>query len=116
LVQTDKLRVSKRGDYLITSSYAMTFMRVSLAIIISSTIVLVGCVGSASRDSEPNFIQRANVLSKNEYGITIEHSEWGKPIAFRLADEHCASMKKAAVYRGGIMQIGPDMTSSWHCD
>jgi hypothetical protein len=81
-----------------------------------STLLLSGCVGPASRNAEPNGIQRANILSKNEFGITIEHSEWGKPIAFRLADEHCAVFKKAATYRGGVMQIGPDMTSSWRCE
>lgn len=80
------------------------------------SVVLVGCAGPASRDAEPNSIQRAKVLSKNNFGITIEHSEWGKPIAFRLADEHCAAVKKAAIYRGGTMQIGPDMTSSWRCE
>ena len=81
-----------------------------------AVLLIGGCVGPAARDAEPNAIQRAKVLSKNEYGITIEHSEWGKPIAFRMADEHCASVKKAAVYRGGVMQIGPDMTSSWRCE
>ena len=81
-----------------------------------SCTLLAGCVGSASRDAKPNMLQRAKVLSQNEYGITIEHSEWGKPIAFRLADEHCAKYKKVAVYRGGVMQIGPDMTSSWRCE
>ena len=81
-----------------------------------ASVILGGCVGPASRDAEPNAIQRAKVLSKNDWGITIEHSEGGKPIAFRLADEHCASFKKAAIYRGGVMQIGPDMTSSWRCE
>jgi PBP1b-binding outer membrane lipoprotein LpoB len=90
--------------------------RKTIILVIIAAVVLGGCVGSAARDAEPNAIQRAKVLSKNEFGITIEHSEWGKPIAFRLADEHCASVKKAAVYRGGVMQIGPDMTSAWRCE
>jgi len=78
---------------------------------------LAGCAfGPASRDAEPNGIQRAKILSQNDFGITVEHSEWGKPIAFRMADDHCAKFKKAAVYRGGIMQIGPDMTSTWRCE
>lgn len=79
--------------------------------------LIAGCAaGPADRNSQPNSIQRSKILSQNEYGITIEHSEWGKPIAFRQADEHCASMKKAAIYRGGTMQIGPDMTSAWRCE
>lgn len=77
---------------------------------------LSACVGPAKRDSTPNALQRASVLSQNEMGITIEHSEWGKPIAFRMADEHCATFKKSAVYRGGVIQLGPDMTSSWRCE
>lgn len=86
----------------------------------SGCLVLTGCLFltacAASRDAEPNAIQRAKVLSKNEASIVVEHSEWGKPIAFRMADEHCASFKKSAVYRGGVMQLGPDMTSSWRCE
>jgi hypothetical protein len=73
------------------------------------------CVSPASRDSEPNALQRANVLSKNQYGITIQHSEWGRPIAFRIADEHCASLRKAAVYLGSTHGYGPDQTSTWEC-
>lgn len=85
--------------------------------LVSAGVVLSGCsLGPAQRESEPNSIQRAKVLSKNEYGISIEHSEWGKPIAFRLADEHCSTNKKAAVYRGGVVQLGPDMTSTWRCE
>lgn len=91
-------------------------MKNNLILTALAGVVLSGCLGPASRDAEPNAIQRAKVLSKNEFGITIEHSEWGKPIAFRLADEHCASFKRAAIYRGGVMQIGPDMTSSWRCE
>lgn len=77
---------------------------------------LQACAGPADPNAQPNFIQRAKVLSKNQVGITIEHSEWGKPIAFRMADEHCASLGKGATYRGGVMQIGPDMTSTWRCE
>jgi len=91
-------------------------MRSIIASVAFAVFALSGCVGPAERDAEPNAIQRAKVLSKNDFGITIEHSEWGKPIAFRIADEHCATFKKAAIYRGGVMQIGPDMTSSWRCE
>lgn len=86
-------------------------------LILSCALALAGCAfGPASRDSEPNSIQRAKILSQNDYGITIEHSEWGKTIAFRMADDHCGKLKKAAVYRGGTMQIGPDMMSTWRCE
>ena len=91
-------------------------MRFIATSVVIATFTISGCVGPAARDAEPNSIQRAKVLSKNDFGITIEHSEWGKPIAFRLADDHCASLKKAAVYRGGVMQLGPDITSSWRCE
>lgn len=90
-------------------------MCVSVAAAVAA-VLLAGCAGPADRNAQPNSIQRSKVLSQNEFGITIEHSEWGKPIAFRQADEHCATMKKAAVYRGGTMQIGPDMTSAWRCE
>lgn len=87
------------------------------AAVVIAGAFLTGCAaGQADRNAQPNSIQRSKILSQNEYGITIEHSEWGKPIAFRQADEHCASLKKAAIYRGGTMQIGPDMTSTWRCE
>lgn len=82
-----------------------------------AAVVLAGCAaGAADRNAQPNAIQRAKVLSQNTAGIVIEHSEWGKPIAFRLADEHCSTLQKVATYRGGVMQIGPDMTSTWRCE
>jgi len=77
---------------------------------------IFGCLGPASYDSSPNAIQRAEVLSKNEYSITIEHSTWGKKIAFRLADEHCKSLGKIAVYKGSSQQFGPDVISTWSCE
>lgn len=76
--------------------------------------VLTGC--AASRDSAPNMIQRAKVLSQNKNGITVEHSEWGKPIAFRMADEHCDKLNKSATYLGGTTQMGPNMASTWRCE
>lgn len=79
--------------------------------------LMAGCaVGPADRNAEPNNLQRAKILSQNTQGISVEHSEWGKPIAFRMADDHCASMKKVAIYRGAVQGIGPDMTSTWRCD
>ena len=81
-----------------------------------SAVFLTGCAGPAERTSQPNALQRAKVLSQNSAGIVVEHSEWGKPIALRLADEHCGTLKKVATYRGGVMQIGPDMTSTWRCE
>jgi hypothetical protein len=47
--------------------------------------------------------------------FTVTYSSGGKPIAFRLADEHCESMGKAAFYRGATGQYGPDIISSWQC-
>ncbi len=73
-------------------------------------------VGPADRNAQPNGIQRAKILSQSPSGITVEHSEWGKPIAFRIADDHCATMQKTATYRGGVMKIGPDMMSTWKCE
>ena len=89
-------------------------MRAVLVLI--AVFVLAGCAGPAERTAQPNMLQRAKVLSQNSFGIVVEHSEWGKPIAFRLADQHCASLSKVASYRGGVMQIGPDMTSTWRCE
>lgn len=87
----------------------------NLAAIVAACL-LTGCAGPADRNGQPNKLQRAKVLSQNSAGIVIEHSEWGKPIAFRLADEHCAALSKVAIYRGGTMQIGPDMMSTWRCE
>lgn len=84
--------------------------------VIALFVALVAGCASPSSSGQPNFIQRAKVLSQNERSITIEHSELGKPIAFRMADEHCALQKKSAVYMGGSMQRGPDMTSTWRCE
>jgi hypothetical protein len=84
--------------------------------VVAMGVALAGCAGPADRNAQPNAIQRAKVLSSNDASITIEHSEWGRPIAFRLAEEHCAKAKKSAVYRGGVMQMGHDMTSTWRCE
>ncbi len=77
---------------------------------------LTACVGAASYNDKPNSIQRADIISKNKLGITIEHSTWGKKIAFRFADEHCASLGKVAVYKGASKQFGPDVISTWKCE
>jgi hypothetical protein len=80
-------------------------------------LVVAGCaIGPADRNAQPTAVQRVNILSQNAKGIVITHSQWGKPIAFRLADDHCESLNKAAMYRGGTMQLGPDMVSSWYCE
>ncbi|MDA8665453.1 hypothetical protein N9L52_05585 [Litoricolaceae bacterium] len=80
-------------------------------------LVLSGCaIGPANYNDEPNKIQRAEILSKNPKGITIEHSTWGKKIAFRYADEHCQSLKKVAVYQSSSKQYGPDVISTWKCE
>jgi hypothetical protein len=79
-------------------------------------IFLSGCAaGPAEYDDDPNWIQRADVINKNNLGITIEHSSFGKKIAFRLADEHCATIGKLAVYKGASAQYGPDVISTWVC-
>jgi len=81
-----------------------------------TTIFLSGCAaGPADYDDEPTWIQRADIINKNNLGITIEHSNFGKKIAFRLSDEHCATMGKLAVYQGASTQYGPDVISTWVC-
>jgi hypothetical protein len=74
---------------------------------------LVGC--AAGYNAQPNAIQRAEIIAKNVKGITIEHSDWGKKIAFRLADEHCQNLGKVATYQGSSQQFGPDVISTWVC-
>jgi len=56
------------------------------------------------------------VLSRNEYGITIEHSKWAKKTAFQWADEHCASMNKKAVFMGSAREQSPYANSTWRCE
>jgi hypothetical protein len=78
--------------------------------------LLAGCAGPASSDSMPNMYQRAKVLSKDDAAIRIEHSESGKAIAAQMAQAHCASVKKSAVYGGGVVKLEPDITSTWRCE
>lgn len=78
-------------------------------------ITMAGCLGPADRNASPNMIQRANILSSGSKSITIEHSQLGKPIAFRMAEAHCSNMGKEAVYGGGSRQYGPDLISTWSC-
>ena len=87
----------------------------NISVLISIILILAGC-GTANYGDEPNSIQRAEVLSKNKLGISIEHSSWGKKIAFRLADEHCEKFGKIAVYKGASQQYGPDVISTWECE
>ena len=78
--------------------------------------VLGACVGPADKTSEPNMIQRSSILSANNKAIVIEHSTWGKPIAFSAAEKHCSSIGKTAVYKSSHKQAGPDVISSWLCE
>ena len=85
---------------------------------IAGVLVLIttaGCLGPAGKNGSPNMIQRANILSAGSKSITIEHSQWGKPIAFGMAEKHCSKMGKEAVYGGGSKQYGPDLISTWSC-
>jgi hypothetical protein len=82
-------------------------------LILLPVLLLSSCLGPASYNDSPNFLQRVDVLSKNEKSITIEHSDWGKKIAFRMAQEHADSLGKAAVYKGSSQQTGPDVISTW---
>ena len=83
----------------------------------SIVMILSGCAaGPADYNDKPNGLQRADVVSKNPKGITVEHSTWGKKIAFRFADEHCASVGKVATYLGSSTQYGPDVISTWRCE
>ncbi len=84
--------------------------------ILSVATLMVGCAGPADYKGQPNALQRADIVSKNPKGITVEHSTWGKKIAFRFADEHCASVGKVATYLGASTQYGPDVISTWRCE
>ena len=93
------------------------------ALLITSLVAIVatslsGCLafGPARPGQAPNAIQRSTVLSANDKSITIEHSKWGKPIAFDTAEKHCASKGLLAVYGGASKQFGPDVISTWTCE
>jgi len=88
--------------------------KLGIAASLGAALALAGCASDGS--GSPNLIQRADVLSKNPNSITIEHSDWGKKIAFRLADEHCALTGKVATYQGASKQYGPDVISTWRCE
>lgn len=87
-------------------------MRIIFISILS--LVITGC--AASSDDKPNMFQRADVISKNNKSVAVQHSKWGNKIAFRLAEEHCASMDKVAVHMGTSQQFGPDVISTWRCE
>jgi hypothetical protein len=91
--------------------------RIAFALAAGSA-VLTGCAApvAAGPGSMPNMYQRAKVLSKDDASIRIEHSDSGKAIATRMADEHCATVKKTAVYVRGVVLLEPDMTSTWRCE
>jgi hypothetical protein len=52
-------------------------------------VMLVGLVVSGCAPLE--------VLSKNATGISIKHIRSDEPAAFKVADEHCGSLKKDSV-------------------
>ena len=89
-------------------------MKKLLSVLVIISFVFIGC-GPANQNAKPSSIQKAKILSQNKYSITIGHSTWGKPIAFRLAEEHCAKLGKIADYIGGARQPGWDIVSTWQC-
>jgi len=91
---------------------------INFGTIVFTIVLLSGCLplGPAKPGQAPNSIQRSTILSANDRGITIEHSTWGKPIAFETADKHCASKGLQAVYQGASQQYSPDVISTWVCE
>lgn len=81
--------------------------------LICLTLVLAGC--AADPNAAPDIIRRSKVINKNPASITIEHSELGRPIAFRMADEHCRSVQKNAVPIGTV-NSQPDPLTTWRCE
>ncbi len=59
---------------------------------------------------------RARVLEKSQKGITISHSDYGQDLAFKMAQEYCASVGKTAKFTGSFPQYGSDSTSNWDCE
>ena len=89
-------------------------MKKLLSVLVIISFVFIGC-GPANQNAKPNSVQKAKILSQNKYSITIGHSTWGKPIAFRRAEEHCAKLGKVAEHMGGTKQPGWDIVSTWQC-
>tara|TARA_R110002126_G_scaffold284354_1_gene434012 strand:+ start:3850 stop:4122 length:273 start_codon:yes stop_codon:yes gene_type:complete len=75
----------------------------------ASLLFFAGC----QTTNEGNFIARCYILDKNEKSITIEHSDYGKGIAFQKAREWAESFNKTAVYKGSSQQYGADVISTW---
>ena len=85
-------------------------------LLIIMIILLNACgLGPAKPGAKPNALQRSKVLSKNEFSISIEHSTWGKTIAFETAAKHCEDYGKVAIYQGASQQYSPDVISTWIC-
>ena len=62
-----------------------------------------------------NSEKSASSASLNEFSISIEHSTWGKTIAFETAAKHCEDYGKVAIYQGASQQYSPDVISTWIC-
>lgn len=66
------------GQHLICQMFICNIIKKVFLIVF--VLYVLGCAGPAAYNDQPDGFRRAEVLSKNQYGITIEHSTWGKKI------------------------------------
>lgn len=86
------------------------------ALILAAALALSACASGPTPDGpKANPLARAKILSANEKSIAIEHSNWGKSIAFRWAADHCAKFGKAAVPIGATQEL-VNTVSTWRCE
>lgn len=87
-----------------------------IALVAVAALVLSGCAsGPTAQSGRSNPLARASILSQNERSITIRHSNWGQGTAFKWAEEHCASLGKAAVPSNANTGFGTATTTTWLC-
>lgn len=82
------------------------------------SILLANCsVGPAKHKSNyiHDEIPHAEILSANNYLVTIKHNHVGEKIAFRYAYEKCGSIGKKSIYKSTSKQYGAELISTWKC-
>ena len=82
------------------------------------SILLANCsVGPAKYISNdtPDETPYIDILSENNYLVTIRHNPAGEKIALRYAYEKCESFGKKPVYQESPKQYGSQIVSTWKC-
>ena len=58
----------------------------------------------------------AEVIAKSEGGITVEHNNFARSVALKLAVQHCSQFSKTPIKRNEYKNFGFTFTTSFTCD